>query len=626
MHAEQEFGTEDASMTLAVTFEKLYSTGLFSDINLHFAEFVAGRCGGNAEVFIAAAIVSRACSEGHICIDLQDLDPRISGVMEMVPPACRDAALWGETLVESGAAAEPGGFAPLVLEKPSRLYLFRYWHYERELAESIISRARQPGGTDGLTVSPEALAAFRRGRILSEPDWQRVAVCTAFLKKLCIISGGPGTGKTTVVGDILSLALSAGKGARPRIALAAPTGKAALRLQEAVAEKLAAFGLAASEIPVASTIHRLLGTVRGSPYFRHDKDNPLPFDLVVLDEASMIDLALMDKVVRAVSERAHLVILGDRDQLSSVEPGSVLGDLCGVEDMNRFSISFTEASTRFGVFPDKRAVAAGADSSGSLLDCVVELKKSYRFSESSGIGEISRAVRLGKGRAALEMLESGVFTDAVWRHLPPPDELASAIIPRIVKFYRDLAKTREPEEALRGFDKFRVLCALREGPYGVQVVNRHVEWMLSREGFIRPDSRWYRGRPILVTSNDYSLNLFNGDLGIVLPDPSAGDRLRVFFRMGGAIRSFAPAGLPEHETVYAMTVHKSQGAEFDEALIILPDRPSPVVTRELIYTALTRARCRVELWGRPEVFIQAVGFRARRASGLGRRLWGMEPA
>lgn len=610
-------------MTPAVMFEKLYCTGLFSDINLHFAEFVAGRCGGKPEVFIAAAMVSRASSGGHICIDLQDFDPSECGVMGMVPPACRDARLWGEILVKSGAAAEPGGFAPLVLEKASMLYLFRYWQYEKDLAESMISRARQPEGTDGLMVASEALEGFRQRRIFSETDWQRVAVCTAFLKKLCIISGGPGTGKTTVVGDILSLALSSGKGtAPPRIALAAPTGKAAVRLQEAVAEKLTSFGLPASETPVASTIHRLLGTVRGSPYFRHDKGNPLPFDLVVLDEASMIDLALMAKLVRAVPEGAHLVILGDRDQLSSVEPGSVLGDLCGVENMNRFSAPFIEASSRFGVFPDKSAVATGADSSGSLLDCVVELKKSYRFAETSGIGEISRAVRLGNGRAALEMLESGVFPDVVWRHLPPPDELASAITPRILKFYRDLAKIGEPEEAFRGFDDFRLLCALRKGPYGVQVVNRHVEWLLSREGLIRPDSRWYRGRPILVTSNDYNLNLFNGDLGIILPDPSAGERLRAFFRMGGAIRSFSPAGLPEHETVYAMTVHKSQGAEFGEALIILPDRPSPVVTRELLYTALTRARGRVEIWGRPEVFIQAVGIRTRRTSGLGPRLWG----
>jgi exodeoxyribonuclease V alpha subunit len=289
--------------------------------------------------------------------------------------------------------------------------------------------------------------------------------------------------------------------------------------------------------------------------------------------------------------------------------------------MNRFSASFIDASSRFGVFPDQGAVSSGAGFSDPLLDCLVELKRSYRFEASSGIGEISRAVRLGNGRAAFEMLESGVFPDVVWRHLPSPDKLAAAITPRILRFYRDLANVGKPAEALDRFDDFRLLCALREGPYGVRVLNRCVEWVLSRQGVIRPDTRWYRGRPILVTSNDYNLNLFNGDLGVILPDPSVGGRLRVFFRTGEAIRAFAPAGLPEHETVYAMTVHKSQGAEFDEALIILPDRSSPVLTRELIYTALTRARGRVEIWGRPEVFIQAVGFRTRRASGLAYRLW-----
>ncbi|HDR15344.1 MAG TPA: exodeoxyribonuclease V subunit alpha [Desulfobacteraceae bacterium] len=609
-------------MNLDVMFEKFYSSGLFSDINLHFAEFLAGRCGERPEVFVAGAFVSRASSSGHICIDLEALGFSEPGITDMIPPACRDAGLWGDILIESGAAAEPGGFAPLVLEKPFRLYLFRYWQYEKDLAESLICRARQPAGTGGLPVSPEALAGFRRRRVSSEPDWQRVAACTALLKKLCIISGGPGTGKTTVVGDILSLALSAGEGASPRIALAAPTGKAAVRLQEAVGGKLAPLGVPASEIPDASTIHRLLGTVRGSPYFRHDADNPLPFDLVVVDEASMIDLALMAKLVAAVPESAHLVILGDRDQLSSVEPGSVLGDLCGVEDMNRFSASFVESASRFEVFPGDGKLSRGKVSSGPLLDCVVELQRSYRFEEWSGIGKISRAVKLGNGTAAFEMLESGDFPDAVWRHLPSPDGLAPAISSRILRFYRTLSAADEPGEALDRFDDFRLLCALREGPYGVRSINSQVEAILSREGAIRPDNRWYRGRPIMVTSNDYSLNLFNGDLGVILPDPSAEGRRRAFFRTGGVIRSIAPAGLPEHETVYAMTVHKSQGAEFDEALIILPDRGSPVLTRELIYTALTRARSRVEVWGRPEVFIKAVGSLTRRASGLGHRLWG----
>jgi exodeoxyribonuclease V alpha subunit len=608
-------------MNPEVLFDKFYSTGLFSDINLHFAEFLSGRCGGSPEVFFAAAFVSRASSEGHICIDLENLEipEEIAGI---APEACGDAGLWEQSLTKSGAAAGPGGFAPLVIEKPAMLYLYRYWEYERDLAENLITRAQEPPGKDVLAVSARAVEGFMQGRVCSEPDWQRVAACTALLKKLCIISGGPGTGKTTVVGDIISLAFSLDQDVLPRIALAAPTGKAAVRLQEAVGEKLSSLGLPVSEIPIASTIHRLLGSVRGTPYFRHDEANRLPYDLVVIDEASMVDLALMAKLVRAVPERAHLVILGDRNQLSSVEPGSVLGDLCGPGDMNRFSASFTEALHHLGAFPSGRAASMKRHSSGPLLDCVVELQTSHRFGEASGIGKISHAVKLGKGKEAFDMLASGAFPDAKWKNLPVGDQFASAIASSVFEFFRRLSAAREPEEALDMFHDFRLLCALRGGPFGVGTVNRQVELLLSREGFIPPGSRWYRGRPVMITKNDYNLNLFNGDLGIILPDPSAGDRLQAFFRSGGPVRSVALAGLPEHETVYAMTVHKSQGAEFDEALFVLPDRLAPVLTRELIYTALTRAKSRVEVWGRPEVFIGAVGTTTRRTSGLASRLWG----
>jgi len=258
---------------------------------------------------------------------------------------------------------------------------------------------------------------------------------------------------------------------------------------------------------------------------------------------------------------------------------------------------------------------------------VVELRESHRFGEGSGIGRVSRAVRSGKGEEALELLASGSFADVRWRRLPAPDGLAAFLAPRIIPFFGELASTTDPARALDRFDLFRVLCALREGPYGVKALNGLIERILSSGGFIRPESSWYTGRPILVTRNDYTLNLFNGDLGIILPDPSMSGSPMAFFRSAdGTLRAVPPAGLPEHETVYAMTVHKSQGAEFDEALMVLPDRPSPVLTRELIYTGLTRARRGVEIWGRPEVFVEGVRSRTRRTSGLRRRLWGLQGA
>ena len=610
-------------MSAESLFDKLHSTGKFPDISLHFASFLAGLCGASAEVVLAAAFVSRAASQGHICVDLDDLPPPGDPLPELPGSACRNPGEWGEILLQSGAAAGPGGYAPLVLEKPSRLYLFRYWRYEKDLAERLLDRASMDFSPEEPDIYAEALAGLERGSS-SEPDWQTVAVCTALLKKLCIISGGPGTGKTTVVGTIISAALSAHSGDPPRIALAAPTGKAAARLQEAVGSRLASQAAQTTgRVPEASTIHRLLGTVRGSPYFRHDAGNKLPFDMVVVDEGSMVDLALMAKLVQAVPDRARLIILGDRDQLSSVEAGAVLGDLCGIEDMNRFSAPFIEASARLGCLPAGGASPVHRESASPLLDCVVELRESYRFGKSGGIGKVSRAVKLGNGPEALSLLESGAFSDAAWRNLPAPEQLPAALASVIIRFYGEVGTEGNPERALARFDRFRVLCALREGPYGVAALNRLIERILSREGLIRPDQKWYRSRPILITSNDYNLNLFNGDLGIILPDPSAGGRHRAFFRSAdGTVRAIPPAGLPDHETVYAMTVHKSQGAEFEEALMVLPDRASPVVTRELLYTGLTRARSRIEIWGGAEVFIEGVDSRTRRASGLRHRLWG----
>lgn len=611
-------------MTITALSEKLASSGMFSPINLHFASFLSGRCGGSPEVFVASALVSRAASQGHVCIDLEELDIAGEPIAGHFPASCSDPSLWADELIASGAAGFPGDYAPLVLEKPSRLYLFRYWKYEKDLAESLLARADlgpDPEDPDITFPSSIVFSKFHRRDPSSVPDWQKVAACVALLKKLCVISGGPGTGKTTVVGSIISIALSACPGNPPRIALAAPTGKAAARLQEAVGQRFAghAEGL---RVPAASTIHRLLGHVHGSTYFRHDQDRQLPFDIVIVDEASMVDLPLMAKLVKAVPDRSRLVILGDRNQLSSVEAGAVLGDLCGRGDMNRFSRSLVQSLIRLGSLSTRDAAGVTSERASPLLDCVVELQESHRFREESGIGRVSREVRLGNGPEALNLLKSNRFPDITWKQLPGAENLAPAIAPRVVEFFGNIGALEAPEHALAALDRFRLLCALREGPYGVNSLNRLVEWILSEKGYIRPDQRWYRGRPVLITSNDYNLDLFNGDMGIILPDPSAGGKNRAFFRSaGGAIRSISPGSLPNHETVYAMTIHKSQGAEFDEALMVLPARPSPVLSRELVYTGITRARNHLEIWGFPEIFTQAVSNRTRRASGLSHRLW-----
>ena len=359
-------------------------------------------------------------------------------------------------------------------------------------------------------------------------DLQEVAAKKAVTSDFTVITGGPGTGKTWTVMRILALLLEQPGGEKLRIALAAPTGKAAARLTESVR--------AVSETFAATTIHRLLGYLPGSPYFRHDAENPLSFDVVIVDEASMVDLALMAKLVAAVPPEARLILLGDRDQLASVEAGSVLADIC--------------------------AAAESAAPNEPLHGAVVALRRNYRFAETGGIYRVSIAINSGDTEAAIAALQEG------WRR----SRMAAAtrcaqtgrcLAPTDRDRFRAFLKTDDPLEALAHLQKFRILCAVRQGPFGVENLNAVAEEVLADAGLLAPRRGWYRGQPIMITQNDYNLALFNGDSGIILPDPGAGGELRAFFLSAeGRLRRFLPSRLPAHETAFAITVHKSQGSEF----------------------------------------------------------------
>jgi exodeoxyribonuclease V alpha subunit len=448
-----------------------------------------------------------------------------------------------------------------------------------------------------------------------------VAAFAAARRRFCVITGGPGTGKTTTVAKILALLVEQSGSRELRAALVSPTGKGAARLQEAM--KKAKGSLACEErvkslIPdEASTIHRLLGPAKDSPYFRFNALNHLPVDAVVVDEASMVDLALMSKLVQAIPSQARLILLGDKDQLSSVEAGAVLGDICDTGRSRPFSKGFCAEMQETAGYEMR-----GAKVAPEMSDSIVQLIRSYRFGDESGIASASRSVNEGNADAALKIFQDATGGDLHWNLLPSPKSLLHALKDRVLEEFHFLFQVSDPQEALDHLDRFRIICALRQGPFGVNTVNLLVEHLLRGQKLIRGEGRWYRGRPVMITRNDYNQHLYNGDIGIALPDPGSDGELRVFFRApDGALRLLHPVRLPEHETVYAITVHKSQGSEFDRLLLILPDKDSPVLTRELVYTGITRAREGVEVWGRENVFRAAVGRRTTRVSGLRDALW-----
>jgi exodeoxyribonuclease V alpha subunit len=606
--------------------EPLQRPEVITPIDRHFASLMAQLSGNSPEVKLAAALVSHYRRQGHICVDLEEYErkpPPTELIGALGLAAWPDSSSLVQRLRNSAVVGRPGDFKPLVLDESGRLYLHRYWKYETSLAEAI---TRLATGNAPLVDQQELQKGLtrlfpRKGE--EDVDWQLVAAFAAIRKRLCIISGGPGTGKTRTVVVLLALLLE--QHPAMRIALAAPTGKAAARLQEALKHTKATLPCkqaAKERLPAeASTIHRLLGSIPDSAFFRHDAANPLPFDAVVVDEASMVDLALMAKLVAAIPQSARLILLGDKDQLASVEAGAVLADLCNGGERRSFSDEFIGEFK--AITGQKLPAEAGAGRASDLGDCIVELRKNYRFGEQSGIYRLSRAVNDGDSGKAIEVLsESGgsAGSQVSWKPLPAPTALKAALKETVLSGYQDYLRAGNPTEALAALGRFRVLCALRNGPYGIESLNRLVEEILSEAGLIEANALFYAGRPVMVLRNDYNLKLFNGDIGVVLPNASK--ELRACFAgPEQTIRDFMPIRLPEHETAYAMTLHKSQGSEFERVLLVLPGEDSPVLTRELVYTGLTRASKRVELWSDQEIFATAVRRRISRRSGLREALW-----
>lgn len=606
-------------------FRALSQSGECSSLDVQFAKSVAGLVETTNDMTLAAlALVSQRTRAGHVCLDLAALS------ISAVPNPCVEPTLnfpdlgsWRAALGQSGLVGDGSDATPLVMDARGRLYLRRYWEHERCLMELVKQRLRPlEARLDAAALSASAARLF--GAPGAQRDEQRIAAELAALRRLVVISGGPGTGKTSTVVKLAALLVEhAAELGRQRfdVLLLAPTGKAAQRLSEAVKERkaqLACSDAVRAAIPeAASTIHRALGSVRGSTQrFVHGTERPLRADAVIVDEASMIDVALMRRLLEAVRPEAHLVLIGDRHQLLSVQAGSVLGDLCGLSAVKGYSPELVAQARE--IFGDELPLAGDAPHP-PMADSVVELTRSFRFRPGGGIGTLSGAVRRGDARAALELLRDDPSGEVALCAAPDP---AREFRAQALGAYSAFARESDPARALAAFDRFRVLCAHRVGPAGVEAHNRAVQRTLEVEGLLAPGGRFYVHRPILIEENEYPLELYNGDVGVILPDPKLGGAPSAFFRGGGgSLRAVGPARLPAHATAFAMSVHKSQGSEFDEIAVVLPDKNSPLLSRELLYTAITRARRRVVLYGSESAVAAAIERRIERASGLGDALW-----
>lgn len=525
-------------------------------------------------VALAVAFVVRGLRSGSVCVDVRALEAQVD-VSDLPWPAPDE---W-----LAAVAASPLLGAPHVLRmRDELLYLDRYWREEQQVADDLLTMV-----SDGVGAATAADA----GRLFPAGyDEQRVAAELALNQRLTVLTGGPGTGKTTTVARLLALLAGEAQAAgapRLRIALAAPTGKAANRLQEAVQAEIDLLepvdrqrisGLA------ATTLHRLLGSLPdSSSRFRHHRGNRLPHDVIVVDETSMVSLTMMARLLEAVRPEARLLLVGDPDQLASVDAGAVLADL--VEGLGRRT--------------DVR---------------VAELRTSHRFGET--IGALAAAIRDGAADLAVEVLRAG-GDHVEWLEVDDPaPELRKVLVPQALAV-RKAAMLGDGPSALATLEEHRLLCAHRRGPHGVQHWNYQVErWLTEATG--EPIwSAWYVGRPILVTANDYGLGLFNGDTGVTLAGEAG---LRAVVAGTDAPLSFGTGRLSDVETMHAMTIHKSQGSQAAEVTVLMPPVDSRLLTRELFYTAVTRAKTKVRVVGSADEVRAAIDRRAVRATGLASRL------
>ncbi|WP_412770028.1 exodeoxyribonuclease V subunit alpha [Mycolicibacterium mucogenicum] len=557
-----------AATGLLATFN---AAGVLNAADVH----VAQRCCALAEetgdvVALAVGMAVRALREGSVCVDLTTVADDIGGDLPWPAPAELMAAVAGSPL--TGTAIR--------LDHERLLYLDRYWREEQQVCTDLLALSAQPS-------QPVSDAALER--LFPPPGFaeQRAAAQLALTQPVTVLTGGPGTGKTTTVARLLALLAQAAHPGRLRIALAAPTGKAAARLQEAVSAEVAKLETADRDRLSglrAVTLHRLLGGRPDSASrFKHHRGNRLPHDVVVVDETSMVSLTLMARLLEAVRPDTRLLLVGDPDQLTSVQAGAVLADLVdGLTDHPSIRIAALHTTHRFG----------------------------------AAIGGLAEAIRSGDADQVLALLRAGDAAIEFIEDAEPAAALRPVLVGHALKV-RACALLGAGADGLAAMDEHRLLCAHRDGPYGVRHWNRQVERWITDETGQATWSPWYPGRPLLVTANDYALGIYNGDTGLVAAGP---DGVQVYIAGATATQQFSSSRITDVETMYALTIHKSQGSQADEVTVILPPADSRLLTRELFYTAVTRAKKKVRIVGSADEVRAAVQRQALRASGLRDRL------
>jgi exodeoxyribonuclease V alpha subunit len=634
--------------------DALTEAGKLRRLSGAFARFIASLGHDAGPLMLACLLLSELESRGHSCLLLNDLagdpsallgwsDGEWATLRSAAGPLPRHAAGW-RTLLQAREAVWLVGDLdfrqPLVFDG-ERLYLRRYWRDETTVANAVRQRALSTHPVDTAEARRWLDRLFDHAAREGGPDWQKIACAVALRGDLAVITGGPGTGKTYTVARLLALlfAMAGPQAGSLRIALAAPTGKAAARLKQSIdgaLDQLA--GKLGDDLPLrelasrmgaARTLHSLLGARPETRSFQHNAGNPLEVDVLIVDEASMVHLEMMAALLAALPPHARLILLGDKDQLASVEAGAVLGDLCHDAEAGNYS---SETLAYVAAAAGQQVPAQFSGSGGALPQQIVMLRQSRRF--GGPIGKLATAVNHGDAEAAREVLRSDTGGVLHWIDPAHPSDLLQLAVQgrdNAGGGYRDyLQKIRAmPEhadtpqheawvrEVLASFEAFRLLCAVREGEWGVAGLNEAIEQRLETARLIRRRGEWYVGRPVMVTRNDYATGVYNGDIGLTLPDPARPGVLRVYFSDGESVRSVLATRLRNVDTAYAMTVHKSQGSEFRHTVLVLPRDGGTVLARELIYTGITRAKEFFTLVSpNASVLPAAIAERTHRASGL----------